>query len=271
MRTLSPQRLTIFFLALLTTLVLGGCEKPPSLHLGTTTTLEDSGLLKELTTAFKKETGIEIKPIIAGSGKIHRLLENGDVDTAITHDPTGEKNLFENKLILEPEPLFQNSFVIVGPKADPAHVHLSLNPEEVFKKIMNHDMLFISRGDDSGTYQMEKYWWQQAKITPKANLYISTGTGMGETLAVAVERNAYTLVDRGTWENYGNTQSLDILFDDDYFLPNIYSLLSLSNKEAIKDAPSLERWEAWIKSETAKSLIDSYRINNKHIYSYVKN
>ncbi|MEO0360232.1 MAG: substrate-binding domain-containing protein, partial [Pseudomonadota bacterium] len=58
--------------------------------LGSTTTTENSGLLAHLAPLFEAETGIALRVVVAGTGKILRLAENGDVDVALTHDPVGE-------------------------------------------------------------------------------------------------------------------------------------------------------------------------------------
>ena len=58
---------------------------------------------------------------------------------------------------------------------------------------------FASRADDSGTNAKELKLWQQAGVTPSGSWYIKTGQGMGPTLVIADQKNAYTLSDRGTF------------------------------------------------------------------------
>ena len=65
--------------------------------------------------------------------------------------------------------------------------------------IAETESTFISRGDDSGTHAREKSLWAAAGIEPGGGWYVESGTGMGETLRIANERDAYTLTDRGTW------------------------------------------------------------------------
>ncbi|MBX2807636.1 MAG: substrate-binding domain-containing protein [Cellvibrionaceae bacterium] len=252
---LSPAALIIT----LTLCIISACTEP-TIRLGTTTTLEDSGLLPLLLQAFEQQHDITIKPIIAGSGQIHTLIRNGNIDSAITHDPRGEQQLFAENQITQRRPLMKNDFIIVGPTSDDAHISYSLTADEAFKKIINAGALFVSRSDHSGTHQAEANIWQRIQRQPRPEHAIRTGSGMGASLAVAAERGAYTLVDRGTWENFANKQSLQLLFENADLLPNVYSLLSFKQSAVVK------RWERWLFSDTARALIDNYRRNNRPVF-----
>lgn len=244
-----------------TFIVIGliACSDNNTLQLGATTTLEDAGLLPELITAFEKQHDIRIKPVIAGSGQIHQLIKRKDIDTAITHDPEGEQQLLADKRIASRTVFMKNDFILVGPIDDPAHIQHSLTPDEAFKKITHAGSPFVSRNDKSGTHQMEQRWWKTARAQPKEERYIKTNSGMGASLAIAAERNAYTLVDRGTWLNFENKQGLKILFEEPNDLANVYSILSIpENKAAV--------WENWLRSDAAKQLIVNYRIHNQPVF-----
>src|SRR5215472_17234431 len=57
----------------------------------TTTTTQDSGILKHLTDAFEKATGSRTKAIVAGSGDILKQGARGEGDVVLTHSPAAEK------------------------------------------------------------------------------------------------------------------------------------------------------------------------------------
>src|SRR5262245_64406444 len=57
----------------------------------TTTTTQDSGILKHLTEAFEKATGLRTKTIVAGSGDILKQGSRGEGDVVLTHSPAAEK------------------------------------------------------------------------------------------------------------------------------------------------------------------------------------
>jgi tungstate transport system substrate-binding protein len=231
--------------------------------IGVTTTLEDAGLLSELVSAFQQEFEITVKPIVAGSGQIHKLLERGDIVLAITHDPAGEKALLTKGIIKQRIPLMQNDFIIVGPKTDPAHIKLSLTPDEALKKIVNVNALFVSRADNSGTHQMEQDWWEKTNRRPADQYYFKTGTGMGATLNIVAERNAYTFVDRATWTKFANKQKLVVLFEDSELMPNVYSLL-VKNEAQLQEKVIL--WQNWITEGQGLQIILNYRINGQPLF-----
>jgi len=61
-------------------------------------------------------------------------------------------------------------------------------------RVISHNKAkFISRGDNSGTDQMEKSYWPLASVSPSGQAwYLSVGLGMGEVLTMAAELQAYT-------------------------------------------------------------------------------
>lgn len=245
---------------------LFGCsaQNDNAITVGVTSTLEDSGVLSMLLNQFEQEHGLKIKAVVAGSGHIHRLIEAGDIDTAITHDPDGEEKLLANNTITARKVIAKNDFIIVGPRSDPSHIKQSLTPDEAFEKIANTGSVFISRGDNSGTHQMEQRWRKKIRASKDASLLISTGTGMGATLTVTAERQAYTLVDRGTWLNFNNKQSLTILFEDSEFLANEYSVLTFN--KTTNNSEKIALWEAWLTQGKGSTLLKNYRINGQAVF-----
>jgi tungstate transport system substrate-binding protein len=233
MRRRLPRSLMLSLAAFVSTLLLFSCSEPP-LRLGVTTTLEDSGLLDRLTTDFANEHGITITPIVAGSGQLFTLIARGDVDIAITHEPEGEKRLVEQGLVSSRQAVFYNEFVIVGSKEDPANISEATSTRDAFMRVIHSNSLYISRNDNSGTHRMEQYWWPQDQVSSSTLLssnLLLTGTGMGETLTIAANKNAYTLVDIGTWLAFNNKQHLHVLWRDDQALRNKYHVLMLNSDQ----------------------------------------
>ncbi len=237
--------------------------KNDTLIIGVTTTLEDSGLLRQLVNAFQQTHNITIKPVVAGSGQIHKLLSLGDMSVAITHDPQGEEALIKEGVINKRIALTQNDFIIIGPKSDPANIKEALTPSDALKKIISTNALFVSRGDNSGTHQIEKAWWQTINARPNKQYYLKTGTGMGATLNVAAERGAYTFVDRATWIAFQNKQSLSSLFEDSKRLPNTYSLL-IKRNALVQEKVIL--WRDWISTGEGSRIILNYRIGGQPLF-----
>ena len=102
---------------------------------------------------------------------------------------------------------------------------------DMTKTIKNSESKFISRGDDSGTHQLELSLWLNSGLAPKefsVNWYWEVGAGMGAALNIASELSAYVISDRASWLNFGRKGDLMILFEGDPQLFNQYSYLPVS-------------------------------------------
>ena len=127
------------------------------------------------------------------------------------------------------ELVMHNDFVIVGPPEDPAQLKGTTSALEAMKKLVAAGAPFVSRGDNSGTQQLELALWKQAGVDPKSNTaYIETGTGMGQTLTIADQKRAYTIADRATWLAWQRKIDLPILVQGDRALFNVYHVMPVN-------------------------------------------
>jgi tungstate transport system substrate-binding protein len=195
------------------------------LILSTTTSTQDSGLLDVLIPLFEKQSGYSVKTVSVGTGQALALAAKGDADVALVHAPSLEKKYVTEGKLLNRRLVMYNDFVIIGPKDDPAKIRSAKNAAGALKVIAQAKANFVSRGDNSGTHVLEKSLWQSAAIEPKSPWYIEAGQGMGATLSIANERNAYTISDRGTYLAFGKKIDLPILLEGDKALLNIYSVM----------------------------------------------
>ncbi len=108
---------------------------------------------------------------------------------------------------------------------DPAKLKGVTSASEAVRKLAEAKATFVSRGDNSGTHQLEKKLWQEAKIEPSGAWYLQAGQGMGATLTIASEKQGYTLTDRGTYLAFQKRLQLVPLVEKDRILLNIYSVL----------------------------------------------
>jgi len=196
--------------------------------LSTTTSTQDSGLLDVLIPLFEKQTGYSVKTISVGTGQALALAAKGDADVALVHAPSLEKQYVADGKLLNRRLVMYNDFVIIGPKEDPAKAHLAKSAVGALRAIEQAKASFVSRGDNSGTHVLEKALWKSAGVEPKGAWYIEAGQGMGATLGIANERNAYTITDRGTYLALGKRVSLPILVEGDKALLNIYSVMEVN-------------------------------------------
>lgn len=218
-------------------------------RVSTTTSVNDTGLLPFLQTSFEK-LGWKLEVQSAGTGAAIAAAEAGNADLILVHSKSAEEEFigkgFARKVdgfTKERLSFMYNYFVVVGPEADPAAIKNSTAPKDAFQKLFDGSHAFISRGDKSGTYNKEiTLWPEAAKLNEKdpANQtkydwYTSAGKGMGDTLIMANEKNAYTVSDNGTYLRFKNDKDGDKipnLIDMNVTgaeLKNTYSMIALSN------------------------------------------
>ncbi|MFI5340448.1 MAG: substrate-binding domain-containing protein [Candidatus Methylomirabilales bacterium] len=211
--------------------MLGGLAGPkPALAaqaviLSTTTSTQDSGLLDVLVPMFEKQAGFTMKTISVGTGQALALAAKGEADVCLVHAPDSEKQYVADGLLLNRRLVMHNDFIIVGPADDPAKIKGLASAVDALKRIAEAKASFVSRGDNSGTHQLEKKLWTEAKLQPAGPWYLQAGQGMGATLVIASEKRAYTVTDRGTFLAFKNRVRLVTLAERDRILLNIYSVL----------------------------------------------
>jgi tungstate transport system substrate-binding protein len=193
--------------------------------LSTTTSTQDSGLLDVLVPIFEKQTGSTVKVISVGTGQALALAGKGEADVALVHAPDSEKKYVADGLLVNRRLVMHNDFLIVGPADDPAKIKGMKSAVEAMQRIAEAKGIFVSRGDNSGTHQLEKKLWQEAKVTPSGTWYLSAGQGMGATLGIGSEKKGYVLTDRATFLAFKKRVQLDPLVERDRILLNIYSVL----------------------------------------------
>ncbi len=199
-----------------------------SVILSTTTSTQDSGLLDELVPLFEKRGGYSVKAISVGTGQALALGAKGDADVVLVHAPSLQKKYVADGKLRNRRLVMYNDFVIIGPKDDPAKIRSIKSATAALQAIAGAKANFVSRGDKSGTHTLERALWKTAGIEPKGSWYIEAGQGMGATLGIANERNAYTISDRGTYLAFKKRVTLPIWLEGDRALLNIYSVLEVN-------------------------------------------
>lgn len=232
---------------------------PGTLILATTTSLNDSGLLDELAPLFSQEQGVTVKIIAVGTGAALRMGEQGDADVLLTHAPDAERTLLENGDVSDRVLVAYNDFVLVGPAADPAGVAGLDDAAAALAQISERQAAFASRGDDSGTHKKERALWAAAGVEPSGEWYLETGQGMGGTLNIADQRNAYTLADRGTFLALSGRLQLTVLVEGDARLLNYYSTMPVAADKRGINTPAAAAWVRFLTRADIQARIGAYR------------
>jgi len=210
-------------------------------RVATTTSLYDTGLWGHLEPLFEEEYDVEMDILYAGTGIALEYGMRGDVDAIIVHSKSREEQFVAEGYGVERVPFAYNYFLIVGPEDDPAGIK-DMTPEDAFRQLVETgDGSFVSRGDDSGTHGKEKAIWQSAGydyevIRDAGSWYIEAGRGMGPTLLMAKELQAYTISDMGTYLAYKGDLDLVPIVDKGAILLNVYSVVAVNpeNNSSVK-------------------------------------
>lgn len=237
------------------------------IKLATTTSTENSGLLKALLPKFEAKCGCKVHVVAVGTGAAMKLGENGDADVVLVHARKAEDEFIAKGFGVNRRDVMYNDFILVGPKSDPAQVRGMNDVIAAMKKIKGSSAAFVSRGDDSGTNKMELGYWKAAGVDPKGASYFAIGQGMGQTLTVAGEKGGYTLTDRATYATYKDRTGLEILVEGDAKMFNPYGVIAVNPKRhpGANYAGAMDFVE-WITSAEAQADIAAFKPTGAQLF-----
>ncbi len=235
----------------------------PDMILATTTSTQDSGLLDVLVPMFEKKTGYKVKTVAVGSGAAMTMGERGEADVLLVHAPDSEVKFMQASHGVDRKLVMHNDFLIVGPASDPAGIKGMTSALATMKKIAEGKGIFISRGDNSGTNQLELKLWKAVSINATAQKwYQSSGQGMGATLNIASEKGAYTITDRATFLATKKMLSLETLVEKDPALLNIYHVIQVNPQKSDKiNADGAKAFSDFMVSPETQNVIRAFGAN----------
>ncbi len=282
------KRTAHFLVGLLTIVnLLMGCSteaptQPPAkqfpLHdplvrfkIATTTSLYDTGLWYHLEPIFEKKANVEMDIIYAGTGIALEYGRRGDVDALIVHDRAAEDKFIAEGYGINRRNFGYNFFLIAGPSSDPAGIKGS-TAAEAFKKIHDAGMKdpdavkFASRGDNSGTHAKEKLIWREAgfayeTVRNSGEWYVEAGRGMGPTLLMANEMQAYTMADISTFLAYNLKSDLGIksIVEKDSIFLNLYAAIAINPETHPKAKIDIaNEFINWLISPEIQDILGTY-------------
>lgn len=238
------------------------CGADDTVILATGTTPYDTGLLDALEPLFEETTGYELKVIAVGTGQALEMGRRGDADVVFAHDPDAEEVFVEEGYGVNRRLVMYNEFVIVGPPDDPIELGRAEDAVTAMHGILKSQSTFVSRADESGTHSLERELWRDLGFDPAGeDWYVQAGLGMGATLQIASQRRAYAISDRGTYLAIRDTLELDILFEGDPRLLNIYHVMQV-NPERVGGVHSggASAFVDFMVSGDVQALIQEFRV-----------
>ncbi len=249
------------------TFLAAGVWAAQDIRLATTTSTENSGLLNVILPLFEAKYGGKVRVIAIGTGAAMKLGENGDADVLLVHArPLEDKFMAAGFGSLRKDVMY-NDFIIVGPANDPAGVRGGKDAIVAMKRISASGTKFISRGDESGTHQMEKEYWKSAAVGPRGSWYLSAGQGMGQVLTMASELKGYTLTDRATYAAYKDKTGLETLVEGDPRMFNPYGVIVVNPQRHPKaNHAGALAFATWVTSTEGQKAIVAFRINGVQMF-----
>jgi tungstate transport system substrate-binding protein len=237
------------------------------IRLATTTSTENSGLLKVILPVFEAKYGGKVRVVSVGTGAALKLGENGDADVVLVHARALEDKFMAAGFGSVRKDVMYNDFIIVGPKNDPAGVRGMKDIVAAMKKINASGAKFVSRGDESGTHVMEKDYWKVAGVDLKGAWYVSAGQGMGQVLTMAGQLEGYTLTDRATYAAYKDKTGLETLVEGDPKMFNPYGVIAVNPQKR----PGINNQGAmafvnWITSPEGQKAVADFKINGVQMF-----
>ena len=248
------------------------------LVLATTTSTENSGLLEAILPDFEARYAAEVEVIAVGTGQAIQLGQNGDADVILVHARSREDAFVEAGYGVNRQDVMYNDFVLLGPAGDPVGIKGMTDVGAALEQITEYNSLFISRGDDSGTHTKEQSLWQASGlpliettslananrtfVKPKGEWYLSIGQGMGATLTVANEQQAYTLSDRATYlARTLEGIDLEILVEGDSRLFNPYGVIAVNPElHPTVNVLGAQIFSEWLTSLATQQLISEFGV-----------
>lgn len=232
---------------------------PSVLRLATTTSTEDSGLLGTLIPRFEQKYGVTVEILVRGTGAALQLGREGKADVLLVHAREAEDTFLVEGFGINRRDVMYNDFVLLGPPSDPAEILATQTIDQAFNRLLKRKVLFLSRGDNSGTDIREQALWQNNNLTPDGNRYQRTGEGMLETLRAASQHKAYILTDRSTYLYNRDSLDLQIVFEGDRQLYNPYGVIAVNPRQV--DGVNYQAAMAFvdfITSEEAQEMIGHF-------------
>ena len=248
-----------------------GESEPESMVLATTTSTRDTGLLDALIPAFEEvypEYEVHIEAL--GAGQALDLGRIGEADVLLINATEDEEAFIARGFWTERRDVMYNDFVIAGPDGDPAGIGGRTDASKAMADIAAARAPFVSRGDNSGTHKKELALWDKAGLNVEiaAPWYHPVGLGARDTLRIASEEAAYTLVDRAVYLTYEEVLTIPVLVEGDEILLNQYGVIPATNARNPEGALAFAEW---ITRLEAQKIILDFRADEFDRLLYIPN
>jgi len=238
-------------------------------RIGTTTTLDRSGLFATLLPAFAKASGRGVRVVGRGPAKAAALARGGEVDVLLLPESAGAgadgaDALFAEGTAKSRVAVFATRFVIAGPAEDPAAVGRAPTPVEAIARISRFRAPFVRRLDDSDVRERESALFRAAGLDPAERwaTMVETTDGAEAALEIAGQKKAYVVADLAALIAVRERTRLVSLAREGEALRQTYSVLRLDPSRIGHpiESAGAEALERFLRSPEAQALIRDFRV-----------
>src|SRR5262245_17284372 len=149
-------------------------------------------VLRPLLPDFQKQTGKSAEIVYTGNDPF-AVARDGKADLVISHyGHPGVQPFVTAGLGLWPHTVFANTYALLGPPGDPAHVRGLTNAAEALRRIAQTKSTFVVNDSAGGKY-IENILWSDAGIAPSGSWYVDAKVEGRAAAQTADQRAAYVL------------------------------------------------------------------------------
>lgn len=223
-----------------------------------------SGLMTDLIADFKSQGGPDVE-VVAGID-IYDRARAGAADIVISHYGFSEVERFVQEGYGRwPRTVFSNQMVIIGPKADPAHIRGAPSAADAFQRIANARAPFVANALPA-VMHLTDYLWERAGRPAKGDWYLDDGTSKGQAIKLADERGAYVIWGAPPFLQFldKHASSLDILVaSDPIFQRAMCTIVVDPGKVQGVNLEGAEDFQRYLLSSRAQARVAAFRAPNK--------
>jgi tungstate transport system substrate-binding protein len=141
---------------------------------------------------FHRQTGMSAEIVYTGNNPF-AVAREGKADLVISHyGHSGVQPFIAARLGLWPHPVFANTYALIGPPGDPAHVRGLTDAAEALRRIAQTQSTFVVNDSAGGKY-IEDILWSDAGIKPTGSWYVDLKVEGPSAAQAAGRRAAYVL------------------------------------------------------------------------------
>ncbi len=223
------------------------------------TTLVNSGVVTALVEDFSSldpHTQIDIRSM--GALQVLRLAERGEADLILSHYPRGESLFLNRGFGSRQAEIMYNDFAIIGPRDNGLDFARIGNLSDLLTQLSTGEVDFLAPHPDSGTYQRLQDLLLLFGLQSDWDGFVSSGTDVVGTLAVADDMELFTFADIGSYmlQRANLSGRIVPLYRDDVALQNrVVAIVVNPARFPEANVAAANRFWEYLVSERGQSLV----------------